>query len=75
MNTVQESIVRVTNSGYKSKPIIDAKGYAVFPDCDSRVNCGTIGLANLEKRHRGNKICKILAVQQKRDTKSCHYER
>ena len=35
------------------------------PDCDSRVNCGTIGLANLEKRHRGKKVCK--ATQEKRD--------
>ena len=46
-------------------PILDAEGYAICPDCDSRVNCGTIGLANLEKRHRGKKICK--AAQQKRD--------
>ena len=46
-------------------PILDAEGYAICPDCDSRVNCGTIGLANLEKRHRGTKICK--AAQHKRD--------
>ena len=46
-------------------PILDADGYAVCPDCDSRVNCGTVGLANLEKRHRGTKICK--EMQQKRD--------
>ena len=46
-------------------PILDTEGYAVCPDCDSRVNCGTIGLANLEKRHRGKKICE--AAQQKRD--------
>jgi hypothetical protein len=37
----------------------------VCPDCDSRVNCGTIGLANLEKRHRGKKVCK--AAQEKQD--------
>ena len=77
---VQESTVCVTTSRYKSKidnpslliktplPILDAEGYAVCPDCDSRVNCGTIGLANLEKRHRGKKICK--AAQQKRDTEA-----
>jgi hypothetical protein len=62
MSTVQESIVCVTDSRYKSNiddlikmalPILDTEGYAVCPDCDSRVNCGTIGLANLEKRHRG----------------------
>ena len=46
-------------------PILDAEGYAVCPDCDSRVNCGTIGLANLEKRHRGRKTCK--AAQDKRN--------
>ena len=46
-------------------PVLDAEGYAVCPDCGSRVNCGTIGLANLEKRHRGKKICK--AAQEKRD--------
>jgi hypothetical protein len=37
----------------------------VCPDCYSRVNCGTIGLANLEKRHRGKKVCK--AAQEKRN--------
>jgi hypothetical protein len=46
-------------------PVLDAEGYAICPDCDSRVNCGTIGLANLEKRHRGKKICK--AAQEKWD--------
>lgn len=46
-------------------PILDAEGYAICPDCDSHVNCGTISLANLEKYHRGKKICK--AAQQKRD--------
>ena len=46
-------------------PILDVEGYAVCLDCDSRVNCGTIGLANLEKCHRGKKICK--AAQQTRD--------
>ena len=35
------------------------------PDCDSHVNCGTIGLANLEKRHHGKKVCK--AAKEKRD--------
>ena len=35
------------------------------PDCDNRINCGTIGIANLEKRHRGTKVCK--AAQEKRD--------
>ena len=46
-------------------PILDAKGYAVCPDCDSHVNCGTIGLTNLEKCHQGRKTCK--AAQEKRN--------
>ena len=37
-------------------PVLDSKGYTV---------CGTIGLANLEKRHRRKKVCK--AAQDKRD--------
>jgi len=48
-------------------PVIDAEGYAVCPDCDIRINCGTVGLANLEKRHRGKKVCK--AAPDKRDKK------
>ena len=46
-------------------PILDAEGYAICPDCDSRLNCGTIGLANLEKCHCGKKVCK--ATQEKQD--------
>jgi len=46
-------------------PVIDAEGYTICPDCDSRINCGSVGLANLEKRHRGKKVCK--AAQEKRD--------
>jgi hypothetical protein len=52
----------------KALPILDAEGYALCPDCDSRVKCGTIGLANLEKRHRGTKVCK--SAQEKRDKKA-----
>ena len=37
-------------------PILDVEGYAICPDCDSCVNCGTIDLTNLEKRHRGLRI-------------------
>ena len=44
-------------------PILDVEGYAICPDCDSHVNCGTISLTNLEKHHCGKTICK--AVQQK----------
>ena len=43
-------------------PILDAEGYAICLDCDSHVNCGTIGLTNLEKRHHGKKICEAASV-------------
>ena len=45
--------------------ILDTEGYAICPDCDSHVNCGTIRLANLEKRHQSRKTCK--AAQEKRN--------
>ena len=57
-----DNIIKIT------LPILDAKGYAVCPDCDSHVNCGTIRLANLEKRHRGRKTCK--AAQEKKNKKA-----
>ena len=50
-------------------PILDAEGYAVCPDCDSRVNCGTIGLANLEKHHRGRKTCKAAQEERNKEAK------
>lgn len=49
-------------------PVIDAEGYTICPDCDSRINCGMVRLANLEKRHRGKKVCK--AAQEKWDRKA-----
>ncbi|KAF8805025.1 hypothetical protein BYT27DRAFT_7105589, partial [Phlegmacium glaucopus] len=49
--------------------ILDADGYAVCPDCSTRINCGTIGLANLEKRHRGTKACN--EARAKRDKDGC----
>ena len=32
-------------------------GFAICPDCSAHVNCGPGGVANLEKRHHGTKIC------------------
>src|SRR5271168_4430125 len=52
-----------TNS--EALPVLDAEGYVLCPYCNSRINCGTIGLANLEKRHQGTKVCK--AAQEKQD--------
>ena len=37
--------------------MLDEDGYAECPDCGTRIHCGTVGLQNLEKRHRGSKIC------------------
>lgn len=45
--------------------MLDADRRAVCPDCGTRVHCGTIGLANLEKRHRGTKTC--IETRVKRD--------
>jgi hypothetical protein len=39
----------------KGVPVLDAEGYAVCPDCDSRVNCGTIGHER-NKFRRGNDV-------------------
>jgi len=45
--------------------VLDALGYAECPDCGARIHCGTVGLPNLEKRHRGTKVC--LESKAKRD--------
>lgn len=37
--------------------MLDADRHTECPDCGTRVHCGIIGLANLEKRHRGTKTC------------------
>ena len=31
--------------------VLDKDGYAICPDCFTCVHCGTVGIANLEKRH------------------------
>jgi hypothetical protein len=31
--------------------VLDTNGYAICPDCGTRVKCGSAGLAHLEKRH------------------------
>jgi hypothetical protein len=49
----------------KPTPILDAEGYAICPDCSTRIKCGPAGLKNLEKRHRGTDTCKT--AQAKRD--------
>jgi hypothetical protein len=34
--------------------VLEADGYAICPDCGTRVKCGSVGLNNLEKCHRGS---------------------
>jgi hypothetical protein len=48
-------------------PEIDNDGFATCPDCGMRVNCGTVGISNLMKRHRGTKKC--LELKARRDKK------
>ena len=65
MNTDQKIPVTTSSSRYKSKhwqsnpdsATSTCSWYAICPDCDTHVNCGTIGLANLAKHHHGKKIC------------------
>ncbi|PPQ82822.1 hypothetical protein CVT26_008090 [Gymnopilus dilepis] len=45
--------------------VLDADGYAICPDCLTRINCGSVGLPNLELRHRGKKVCQ--SNREKRD--------
>ena len=52
-------IDNISKTSAKGVPVLDAEGYTVCPDCDSHVNCGTIGLANLEKHHHKKKVCKV----------------
>jgi hypothetical protein len=48
------SVSIVVNIKRNGQPgILDDDGYAICPDCLARVNCGTVGIANLERRHRG----------------------
>ena len=37
-------------------PVVDADGFVVCPECGTRVDCGTGGLANLDQ-HLGKKRC------------------
>ena len=46
-------------------PDLMQSNYAVCPDCGTNINLGHVGLANLEKRHRGTKVC--LEAKAKRD--------
>jgi hypothetical protein len=49
--------------------VLDKDGYAICPDCFTRVHCGPVGIANLEKRHRGYKICKETKARRDREAR------
>ena len=49
--------------------VLDEKGYAICPDCLTHVHCGPVGIANLEKRHRGHKICKETKARHEKEAK------
>ena len=51
------------------KAVIDAEGYAVCPDCGTRIKCGPTGLANLEKRHQGTATCKAAQAKHEKAEK------
>ena len=41
----------------------------ICPDCLTRIHCGPVSLANLEKRHRGFKICKETKAKHDKEAK------
>ena len=49
--------------------VLDADGYAVCPDCGTRVKCGSVWLANLEKRHRKSDACKTARDKHDKEQK------
>ena len=49
--------------------VLDEEGYTICPDCLTRIHCGPVGLANLEKRHRGYKICKEMKAKRDKEAK------
>jgi hypothetical protein len=42
-------------------------GYTICPDCLTHINCGTVGLANLEKYHHGKKVCQENKVKRAKE--------
>ncbi|KAG6823943.1 hypothetical protein H0H92_008516 [Tricholoma furcatifolium] len=56
-------------SGDQPSSVLDASGYVICPDCGGNINCGKVGIANLETRHRGSKACREAAQKRNRDQK------
>ena len=57
---VCSSCIGVGCCWYRLQPlgVLLEDGHAICPDCQTHVNCGTVGIANLEQRHWGKKICR-----------------
>ncbi|KAF8154654.1 hypothetical protein B0H34DRAFT_799416 [Crassisporium funariophilum] len=53
----------------RKEPVLNANGYTVCPDCNTRVHCGIVGLANLEKHHWPSKACKEAREEQDKNQK------
>ncbi|KAF8808491.1 hypothetical protein BYT27DRAFT_7210874 [Phlegmacium glaucopus] len=49
-------------------PLVDANGFVRCPECDTRINCGTAGLANLAQ-HQGKGPCQKAKAKCDKDTK------
>ena len=49
--------------------MLDADGYAVCPDCGTRVKCGSVWLANLKKRHQKSDACKTARDKHDKEQK------
>ena len=48
---------------------INSDGFATCPECGTTINCGTGGIQNLNKRHRGGKSCREAKIRKDRDGK------
>lgn len=49
---------------------LEADGYALCPDCKTRIHCGSVGIANLEKNHHGKKTCVKAKQKHEREEQS-----
>ncbi|KDR66334.1 hypothetical protein GALMADRAFT_80973, partial [Galerina marginata CBS 339.88] len=48
---------------------VDSEGYVTCPDCGAKKKCGTAGVENIMKNHRGTKICKETRAKKDKDGK------
>ncbi|KAG6848163.1 hypothetical protein H0H93_002810, partial [Arthromyces matolae] len=48
--------------------VLAADGTVECPDCGTIVQCGKVGISNLEKRHRGSEVCKKTAFKRSKNS-------